>query len=80
MLFVNSKSGGRRGHKYLSLGEKKVKFRSKEGFYVFVYLYDLYCKTRKQEGLDKALELSKISKNVNIIICGGDGTVLWVVS
>lgn len=24
--------------------------------------------------------MTKISKNVNIIICGGDGTVLWVVS
>ena len=80
MLFVNSKSGGRRGQKYLSLGESRVKFKSKDGFYAFVYLYDLFNKERKEEGLKNALELSKQSKNVNIIICGGDGTVLWVVT
>jgi diacylglycerol kinase (ATP) len=35
---------------------------------------------QKETGLKTALELTKTCKNVNLIICGGDGTVLWVVS
>lgn len=45
-----------------------------------MYLYDLFNPTQKDIGLKKTLELTKTSKNVNIIICGGDGTILWVVS
>lgn len=66
--------------KYLSLGESKIKFKSKEGYYVYIYLYDLFNKTQKENGLSNTLNLSKVSKNLNIIICGGDGTVLWVVN
>lgn len=55
LLFINSKSGGRKGVQYLTIGENRLKLKSKAGFYIFVYLYDLFNKTQKLNGLKKAL-------------------------
>lgn len=80
LLFINSRSGGCKGKEYLTLGENRLKLKSKQGFYVYVYVYDLFNSHQKETGLKNVLELTKKSKNVNVIICGGDGTILWVVS
>lgn len=40
-LFVNTKSGGGLGQDYLTVVNKRLKFRNKNEEYAFVYLYDM---------------------------------------
>ena len=40
-LFVNSKSGGGLGQEYLTLANKSLKFKSKNGIQSLLYIYDM---------------------------------------
>jgi diacylglycerol kinase (ATP) len=52
----------------------------KGGVQIILYFYDLFNKKQLDTGLQNVLTLSNKSQHVNAIICGGDGTVLWVVT
>ena len=45
-----------------------------------VFIYDLFKPEQTKAATLKANELVKNSHEVNIIICGGDGTIQWVLS
>ena len=79
LLFVNTVSGGGIGRSYLTLKNKKVKFKNTNGATTQIYLYDLLVQSDRKKGYKKAVELTR-NDQVNVVICGGDGTILWVVS
>ena len=45
-----------------------------------VFIYDLFKPDQIKAGTLKASQLVKSYHEVNIIICGGDGTIQWVLS
>ncbi len=45
-----------------------------------VFIYDLFKPEQTKAGTLKAKQLVKNLNEVNIIICGGDGTIQWVLS
>eukprot|EP01119_Soliformovum_irregulare_P006672 TRINITY_DN1891_c0_g1_i3.p1 TRINITY_DN1891_c0_g1~~TRINITY_DN1891_c0_g1_i3.p1 ORF type:complete len:565 (-),score=169.01 TRINITY_DN1891_c0_g1_i3:35-1729(-) len=67
IAFVNPKSGGQAGPKLL-----KNLIRLLEGHQVFNIVED--------QGPYKGLKAFKGVKNLRVIVCGGDGTVGWVMS
>ena len=44
-----------------------------------MYLFDIFSPVDKEVGFKSAIRLSENEENVNIIVCGGDGTILWVI-
>lgn len=79
LLFINSKSGGGLGNEYLTLNAKTIKLLASGGTRAYVHLFDLFSQVDREFGLKNAQELCKTEKNVNIIVCGGDGTILWAI-
>lgn len=84
-LFVNSKSGGAKGSTYLTVPNRKLTYQFGRDAVVCLYFVDLFDAEDRQKGLERMKKaLAKVERKgkgrVTAVICGGDGTVLWVVS
>lgn len=84
-LFINSKSGGAKGSKYLTVPNRKLTYQFGKDAVVCLHFVDLFDAEDRQKGLDRMKKaLAKVERRgkgrVTAVICGGDGTVLWVVS
>ena len=42
-LFINSKSGGEKGKKYLTVPDRKLSFQYTHDALITLYLFDLFC-------------------------------------
>lgn len=40
----------------------------------------MFNKDEREDGFKNVLNFAKHEKNLNVIACGGDGTILWVVN
>jgi len=84
-LFINTKSGGGLGRRYLTVPGKRLDYKHNNSTTLTLHFIDLFDIEGRKDALDN---LSKIAKKINegkshsikVIVCGGDGTVLWVVS
>jgi diacylglycerol kinase family enzyme len=84
-LFINSKSGGGLGRKYLTIPLRRITYQFGKSTSIRLYFIDLFDEQACKRGLEKMgktqAKLDKRAKGkVYTVVCGGDGTVLWVVS
>lgn len=84
-MFINSKSGGAKGSSYLTVPNRKLTYQFGKDAVVCLHFVDLFDAEERQKGLERMKKaLAKVERRgrgrVTAVICGGDGTVLWVVS
>ncbi len=78
-LFINTKSGGGWGTTYLEKYKKKSAFMYQGKHEIEIYLYDMVDSKDRKKGLSHCQKALKNNKKLYVVICGGDGTILWVV-
>ncbi len=77
LLFINSGSGGGVGKNLIDLQIDLVNFNI-EGEKYYVYFYNM--RNNRDQGFQHLKNLTVKKKPVTAVICGGDGSVMWVVS
>ena len=78
VLFINTVSGSKVGHEYLSLEAEEINFRVTNTPSIHVFFYDLFDVPNRMKGL-QTVKRYQDEYDMRVIICGGDGSVLWVV-
>lgn len=78
VLFINSVSGSNTGREYLSIEAEEISFRVRNQPNVHVFMYDLFEQESRIKGMEKVKE-NVDRYDMRVVICGGDGSVLWVV-
>jgi hypothetical protein len=78
ILFVNTASGSKVGQDYLSIEAEEINFRVINKPSIHVYFYDLFDADSRKKGL-KTVKAYECVYDMRVIICGGDGSVLWVI-
>lgn len=79
ILFVNTKSGDGYGANYLRLGGTEITIKYETTGIARLYIFDLFQIDSRKRGLALALSLSSnLDVDCRVIICGGDGTIPWV--
>jgi len=81
MLFVNTKSGDGEGKRYLSVKNRHLKYRFESFREADIFFFDMFSETSRRDGFETVKRWSsENNRDVRIIICGGDGTIPWVMS
>ena len=78
---MNTRSGGGVGRLYLTVVEKHthLKMTRKGETCAFMKLFDMCEESSRGRGLEEVKELVEAHEDVVVVVCGGDGTILWVV-
>ena len=85
MVFCNIKSGGGVGTRYLTIPNRKLTYQLGKDTTITIHFIDLFDTQGREAALEKMRRVqAKVEKRgkgkVTAVVCGGDGTVLWVVS
>lgn len=79
-LFVNSKSGGEKGKHFLTVPRHRLDYETTNRTAITLFLVNLFDDEEREQGLARMQQLvAKGEREVKVIVCGGDGTVVWVV-
>jgi diacylglycerol kinase (ATP) len=80
LLFVNSKSGDGKGAAYLNLGGNEVTIRYESNHTAHLHIFDLFDSFSRKAGFAMARTFSGEAVDCRVVICGGDGTIPWVLA
>lgn len=80
VVFVNSKSGNGDGKQFLELEYPELFIHYQTLNEAHLYFLDLFSLDSRQRGIELIKEFLRNSTDFRVIICGGDGTIPWVLA
>jgi diacylglycerol kinase (ATP) len=80
LLFINTKSGNAHGKTFFTLRSEQLTIRYEDFTTAHLHLIDLFDPSSKSQGLELVKNFLANSTDFRVIVCGGDGTIPWVLS
>ena len=80
VLFINSKSGNGDGKSFFTIGYPELLIRYENFSEGHLYFIDLFDSSSKSQGLELVKNFLSNHTEFRVIICGGDGTIPWVLA
>ena len=79
-MFINTKSGNGDGKRFFTLGYPELVIHYAGGVEGHLYFIDLFSTDSRTQGLALVNTFMRDSADFRVIVCGGDGTIPWVLS
>lgn len=80
VFFINTKSGNGDGKRFFSLGFPELVINYQGLSQAHLYFIDLFSSESRHQGVELIKSFLSNSTEFRVIICGGDGTIPWVLS
>lgn len=78
IFFVNTKSGDGDGQQFFRLGPSELVIHYESHSQAHLYFIDLFSADSRRQGLELVKTFLADNAEFRVIVCGGDGTIPWV--